>query len=78
MLLVMLEDKAVLEIKPGGTCITVGLAMACTSDFNAEEALAAISHNCRPCVQPPVGISLVILMDVLYESPCVLVPPFLQ
>ena len=42
--------------------------MACTSGFNAAEALAAISHKCRPRGESCVGISRVILMDVLYEG----------
>ncbi len=68
--LVMSEDKAGLEITHEGEYvdITVGLAMACPSGFNAAEALAAISSKCRPCGESLVGVSRVILMDVLYEG----------
>jgi hypothetical protein len=61
----MSDDRAVIEIQEDGTAVdlTAALAMACTTGFNVEEALIAVSHTCNLCGMAFVGISCVIPMD---------------
>ncbi len=76
----MSEDKAVIEIQKDGTGIdlTAALSMACTTGFNAAEALAAVSHTCELCEAPCVGVSCVILMCVAAVGAEVVASPVLQ
>ena len=68
--LVMSDDNVVIEVGPDGSMvdITAAKTMACTTGFNAEEALAAVSHTCVLCSEQKIGISSVILMDVTAEG----------
>ena len=63
--LVMSDDHVVIEIKPDGSTVdlTVAMAMACTSGFKVEVALAAVSHTCALCSEQKIGIPCVILME---------------
>ena len=78
--LVMSTDNQVLEVGPDGNLldITTALAMACTTGFDAAEALAAASFTCAECGAQKVGMSNYILMKVTREQHMYLVPPVLQ
>ena len=64
--LVMSTDHQVLEVGPNGEMvdITVALAMACTTGFDAAEALDAVSFTCAVCDLQAIGSSKFILMAV--------------
>ena len=67
--LVMSSDHQVLEVGPKGEMvdITVALAMAGTTGFDAAEALAAVMFCCSECGLQAVGNSKFILMKVTEE-----------
>ena len=61
----MSEDNLV-EVGPDGvlTDIAAALEMACSSGFNADEAVGVVSNVCARCGTQSLGHSNVILMDI--------------
>ena len=64
--LVMSEDNKVIEVGLDGTTtdLTAVLDIANSSGFLADEALQAVTNECKKCGEITFGHSSVILMDV--------------